>query len=118
MSDTWPSVGLTITERFRRIAAGAVDEGDNDEVDDVDGDDGNDDDDDNEESFQVLEIHFTKPSCGSCGQWVKVFFSIKIIITMTIMIITIMIRFFETETASICLDFTECGPCFESTTWA
>jgi len=27
-------------------------------------------------------------------------------------------RFFETETASICLDFTECGPCYESATWA
>jgi len=27
-------------------------------------------------------------------------------------------RFFETETASICLDFTECGPCYEANTWA
>jgi len=29
-----------------------------------------------------------------------------------------MSRFFETETASICLDFTECGPCYETATWA
>jgi len=29
-----------------------------------------------------------------------------------------MSRFFETETASICLDFTECGPCYDAATWA
>ena len=43
------------------------------------------------------------------------YFVIMIII-LNIMIM--MIRFFETETASICLDFTECGPCYETATWA
>lgn len=38
--------------------------------------------------------------------------------TMMITMITTIIRFFETETASICLDFTECGPCYETATWA
>ena len=84
MRDTWPFVGLTITERFRRIAAGAGDHGDEvdgddgDEVDGdeadgdkVDGDDGDGDDRD-KDSFQVFEIHLTKPSSSSCGQWVKV----------------------------------------------
>ena len=39
-------------------------------------------------------------------------------VIMIIIMIIIMVRFFETETASICLDFTECGPCFETATWA
>ena len=66
MRDTWRFVGLTITERFRRIAAGAGDHGD-----EVDGDDGNGDNRDTD-IFKVFEIHLTKPSSSSCGQWVKV----------------------------------------------
>ena len=81
MSDTWRFVGPTITERFRRTAAGAGgdhgagdpgaddagagDPGDHGDHGDADGDDG--------DNFQVSEIHFTKPSSSSCGQWIKVF---------------------------------------------
>ena len=43
---------------------------------------------------------------------------ITTIITMIITMITTITRFFETETASICLDFTECGPCYDTATWA
>ena len=73
MSDTWRFVDPTITERFRRTAAGAGDDhGDHGDGGDHGGDDGRVDG-DGEDSFQVFEIHFTKPSSSSCGQWVKVF---------------------------------------------
>ena len=84
MSDTWRFVGPTITERFRRTAAGAGDPGDHgaDDQCPVDpgdpgdhrlGDPGDADEVDDGANFQVFEIHFTKPSSSSCGQWIKVF---------------------------------------------
>ena len=50
---------------------------------------------------------------------IVIIFTITMFLIMTAMLVIItMIRFFETETASICLDFTECGPCYEAETWA
>ena len=47
----------------------------------------------------------------------NVIYQCKKIIKARIDMIIVMRRFFETETASICLDFTECGPCYESASW-
>ena len=41
--------------------------------------------------------------------WTAVLASLKI---------NFLFRFFETETATVCIDFSSCGPCYDSLTWA